>query len=684
MPKLKIYLADLDHFFPGNRITVPLNVGYIASYCKSIYGNEVDISLFKHPMDLMQKLRSSPPQILGLSFYMWNESLTLKIIECCKKISPSTLTVIGGSSIARISENYKTLLTDNPSLDVVVLDQGEKSFANIMGRVLSKGFDARSIFSKSISGCAIRCGNKASIERADIENDFNVLKIIPSPYLMGYLDRFLEEGLVPLLETTRGCPFSCAYCDQGDIFFSKVIGREEGIIYDELRYLLSNSRTKELCVTDSNFGILGERDLRISSFMLELFRKYGFPFITDCSSPLKKNKTSIQTMTNISKITGTLYFGLQTLTEEVLINSDRKNISINILKELTSIAKTENISVAADLIFGLPGETLQSFMKTLSDLFNMGLEKPGIVQLRLLPGTVLSERDREKNKYVSRFRPFNNRFGEYELIPGEKPARIIETEEIVVQSRSFDFNNYLKMREYGFLVELFSVYGAFSETILYLSSRGINITETINNILENYNGYPELVSLFDDYREYSKRELFKSEESLINKLCKEDEQWNNLLSSKGNYFKINLGFVGYCLFEGVGLLDHIAEIISVYVNNELPEEEHENYYEVLNYDKKRRIIPHKAKSRLKSTDIKKDIFFEEQFDYDNWKINNFSGQLTKHKLKKSVKKTYYIENFMDLIKSIEKYSMMSNLNFYERILMYAPKVSLLRLSAINN
>ncbi len=61
--KLIIYLADLDHFRPGNCFNVPLGIGSIASYCKSIYGEAIDISLFKDPNELIEEIRKAKRRI---------------------------------------------------------------------------------------------------------------------------------------------------------------------------------------------------------------------------------------------------------------------------------------------------------------------------------------------------------------------------------------------------------------------------------------------------------------------------------------------------------------------------------------------------------------------------------------------------------------------------------------------
>lgn len=676
--RLNIYLADLDHFFPGNRISVPLNIGSIASYCKNIYEDEIEISLFKHPEELMKTIAHFPPHLLGLSFYMWNTNLALKVVECCRLISPSTITVIGGPSVSRISDRYKKLLEDNSYLDVVVLDQGEKSFSNILNRVLSRGISRNSIFTESIPGCAIRLNNADTIERGNIEDNIESLDKIPSPYLMGYLDRFLEAGFLPQLETTRGCPFSCTYCGHGDDFFSKLIVRDENIIYEELRYLLRHSKSRELSITDTNIGMLGERDLRISSFMLNLYKKHGFPLITDFASSKVKTKTSIEVMKNIARITGRMYFGLQTLTQKTLDNCKRKNISISTMKELISFSKKNNLSVSVDLIFGLPGETPHTFMETISKLISLGIEKPSIYQLKMLPGTILLEKERDSYQYITRFRPFNNRFGEYKLIPNSPPVRIIEMEEIAYQSNSFDSNDYMKIREYGFLTEL--LLKAFTEMVLYLSSRNINITAIIR-IIQAYNDkYPKLKALFNSYKEYCEKEVFETEEDLINKICKDDKHWHDLLAKRGNYFKINLGFMGYCLFEDLEILDNIEQLIMGHVLKKNNLDEKYNLDKILQYDRRHWIIQKKKDNRLKLLSIEREISTLEYFDYKKWKINNFKGNLNEYKLKNPIQYVYYIEKYKDFIQKIKEYSDIPGIHFYERIMLYAPEVSLRRRS----
>ena len=73
MPPLKIYMADVSH----DTIllvtdTIPINIGFLASYAKMIHGHDLEISLFKYPQSLIDAIESDPPDVLALSNYCWN------------------------------------------------------------------------------------------------------------------------------------------------------------------------------------------------------------------------------------------------------------------------------------------------------------------------------------------------------------------------------------------------------------------------------------------------------------------------------------------------------------------------------------------------------------------------------------------------------------------------------------
>ncbi|HIO72885.1 MAG TPA: radical SAM protein, partial [Flavobacteriales bacterium] len=99
-PPLRIYLADLTYstLSLANE-AFPLNIGFVASYCKKIFGKDVDIRLFKYLDDLDRELHKHPPHVLGMSNYPWNQDLGLNFFNMMKELSPDTIRVMGGPSI---------------------------------------------------------------------------------------------------------------------------------------------------------------------------------------------------------------------------------------------------------------------------------------------------------------------------------------------------------------------------------------------------------------------------------------------------------------------------------------------------------------------------------------------------------------------------------------------------------
>ena len=94
---LKIYLGDLTY----DTVTIsteslPLNIGYITTYCKKQFGANVEILLFKYIENLERAIRESPPDILGLSNYVWGKNVSYEMLDMMSEIDPHVLNVWGG------------------------------------------------------------------------------------------------------------------------------------------------------------------------------------------------------------------------------------------------------------------------------------------------------------------------------------------------------------------------------------------------------------------------------------------------------------------------------------------------------------------------------------------------------------------------------------------------------------
>ncbi|MCG2686740.1 cobalamin B12-binding domain-containing protein, partial [Candidatus Parcubacteria bacterium] len=136
---LTIYLADLTHTtIVTSNDGFPLNVGLVSAYFKVFYP-EADVRLFKYPDKLLQAIKEKTPDVIGVSNYPWNTNLGLSILRYVKKVSPQTITVMGGPNISYIPKDQEDFLTQNSDcLDFYVLYEGEQGFKQLIDLVVEK------------------------------------------------------------------------------------------------------------------------------------------------------------------------------------------------------------------------------------------------------------------------------------------------------------------------------------------------------------------------------------------------------------------------------------------------------------------------------------------------------------------------------------------------------------------
>lgn len=273
MKPLKIYLGDLTHdTIIVSTEAFPLNIGYIAAYCKRLFGDSVDITLFKYIKDLEKVILDFPPDILGLSNYCWNHRVGLEMFRVLSKRNPNALCVWGGPNFPLDLPSQEEFLRNYPEIDVYVPVEGETGFSNIVKISL----DAKSkeeirtlVLSKTIPACITR-QNDGRLLYGDY-NRIRNLDEIPSPYTMGLMDKFFDGKLTPMLQTNRGCPFSCTFCVDGTDLVKQVnqfsLERVNTDISDIASHVPENIHSMH--ISDLNFGMM-PRDIEICKTIGEM------------------------------------------------------------------------------------------------------------------------------------------------------------------------------------------------------------------------------------------------------------------------------------------------------------------------------------------------------------------------------------------------------------------------------
>ena len=274
--KVRVLLADLFYVnnLTKNRLCVPLNIGYINTYVNTLYEHDVDISLYKDVDLLLHEIGQTKPDIVGFSFYYWNQNLNYFVVERIRELYGSdVLIVFGGPSVDSDEAEQMKLFTKFPEVDIFVEGEGEAGFAAIVNRA----FGGKAELYTSPIDCSIFL-HEGQLVRGENTSTNLDLTNVPSPYLSGLMDQFLESEYMPLLQATRTCPYQCTFCVEG-----KERSRLRAFPLDQVKreidYIADwNSKRPHvvLNLAELNFGI-HRQDAEIAQYLREVADNVGYP-----------------------------------------------------------------------------------------------------------------------------------------------------------------------------------------------------------------------------------------------------------------------------------------------------------------------------------------------------------------------------------------------------------------------
>lgn len=544
---LKIYLGDLTYDTVKTNYTVPLNIAYIAAYAKQIYTTEVDISIFKNPRELEKVISATPPDILGLSNYSWNEKLNRVFLRMTKRLKPNVITVMGGPNIRTDYDGIEKYLSANESLNYYILFDGEYPFGNIVETVLGGNE-----LLKPPLGCAGLVDGKLHFEPLDSQKRSKHINLA-SPYLMGFLDKFISDpNFIPLFETNRGCPFSCTYCTWGIAAQSKIRRRSLDLVYEELNYIARNSAHQPYWICcDANFGIL-KRDVEIARSLRQIKNEYGYPAKVELWHSKNTGDRNIEIARILNDQEG--YIAIQSADPEVLKNCGRGSINFKEITKQINYYKDYHIEVLTDVLIGLPGETAKSHLNTLIKAFDFGFGTINPMNIRMLPGSQYeSKADREKYLVETKFRPI---LGAYGLYWGQ---RVFEIEESVRATKDMS-----EIELEGFKIVHWLIYfcwncGFIKPFLKFAHRHGVNPAVIL---YELYSTKPlSLAEMFSNMEKESMAEWFETKEKMI--LHYEQQMYFDEMVDK--FSKLNAAWIARIYQDSnliSALLSEIERIIS--------------------------------------------------------------------------------------------------------------------------
>ena len=525
---LKIYLGDLTYDTVSiSTNAFPLNIGYIASFCIERFGSDIEVTLFKYITDLERTIKKSPPDILGISNYCWNQNIGYEMFSILHKVNHNALTVWGGPNFPKDRVSQEKWLNRFPEVDIYVPLEAEVGFSNIVECALDAKEIRGKILTKTIDGCIIR-GLDGGFHYGDPVKRVKNLDEIPSPYLNGLLDKFFDGRLLPMIQTNRGCPFSCTYCVDGSDQVKKVNKFSLECVTAEIEYIAKHVPKKVhfLGITDLNFGMM-PRDLQICDEIYNVQQKYDYPRYIGASTG-KNSKGNI--INAIKRLKGSLgiMMAVQSMDKQVLKNVKRANISAERMMELAPTIKESGLKTKAEVILGLPGDSYDSHMDSLKVLLDAGMDEILVFTCMLLPGSELyTPEERKKWNFKTKYRILPRNFTK---LNGGKV--VIETEECVVGSDTMTFDEYVELRLFNFIIYTTNRKIVYERIFTFLKEQNIGTFELFHRMLKEADGAPTCIKdILCKFKEVTISELRDSHEEIMANYQNES-QYKKLLNGE--------------------------------------------------------------------------------------------------------------------------------------------------------
>jgi len=364
-----IYMAQMSLELPGTSYYYyPYSVGVVWAYAltqEGILNNYRLAGLYavKEPIEqLVDKMEE--PAVLALSSYVWNVAYNQELAKAVKQRYPSCKIIIGGADTPNKSDGF---FEDKPFIDYLIHQEGELSFTGLLQSFIGiKSEEEVPGISINKSGKTVTTGPSQRITD---------LSAVPSPYTMGLFDHlpleYPDKIWNAVIETNRGCPFMCTFCDWGGTTFSKVKKFNLERIEEELLWMAKN-KSEFITNTDANFGIFKDRDMEIAELLVNIKKQYGYPqvFETNWSKNATVGLVDIAVKLMKAGMLRRFTLALQSTNQEVLKHIKRVNLEEEAMERVINTAHEEGIDISTELIVGLPGETWESWTSGLCDLLS--------------------------------------------------------------------------------------------------------------------------------------------------------------------------------------------------------------------------------------------------------------------------------------------------------------------------
>jgi radical SAM superfamily enzyme YgiQ (UPF0313 family) len=490
--QIVVYLAHLHSSLGQNlRVTVPLGMTYVHAYLRARFGNSVTIRQFTTVEQVDQALDGQIPDIFAFGTYSWNTALTDSVIRTVKERHPDIVVAVAGPNVPTEKRLAAAALRRKSAIDFLISREGEQPTGNLVDACqrLSRSHD---VVGTVIQGCYSLTVDGRELQGESLDR-VGKLDVIPSPYLTGLCDEFLGDAeYIPLIQTSRGCPYGCTFCVAGHDWWSKLHAFDVERVKAELDYISERTSNPMLRIADENFGIL-PRDVEIAEHIHAVKNRSSYPSLVQVYTDKHLTKNVREVMLLMRDLIP-LNISFQSLDKQVLKNIKRVNVKDEMIEEAATFARDHGLVLSTELIFALPGETVSSFINSLDKVLDFRFDNVIIHPLSVLDHAEMAFPEyRERFKLKSRFALAENGYSEY------GGRQNFEIEELVVETSTITESEYMEFFKFLFFFNFALFFGWLRELVFCFESYGVRGTRIMSAMLADPARCPVLAEYASRY-----------------------------------------------------------------------------------------------------------------------------------------------------------------------------------------
>lgn len=402
--------------------------------------------------DILSDIFKRKPDVIGFSCYIWNFHMVRELLYDLVKLLPNTDIWMGGPEV---SFDCDRLMKELPMIKGIMVGEGEDTFRELVSCYVydfsgNQGWadaDLQTLLEK-IPGLSLKSGYTGERKLTDLDC---------LPFYYGGLEDF--ENRIIYYESSRGCPFRCAYCLSSIDKYVRFRSSEK--VKQELQFFL-DKKVPQVKFVDRTFNCNHDHAMEIWRYIKENdndVTNFHFEIAADLLT-----KEQIKLLSEMRPGLVQLEIGVQSTNEETLRAINRPADTFRIAEAVSELQKAKNIHIHLDLIAGLPFEDYDSFVNSFNQVYAMRSHQLQLGFLKVLKGSPMSEKREEFGIAHTAMPPYEvlyTHWLSYEDIL--KLKQVEEMVELYYNSNQFRHTLTVLEQEFGDAFSMFSKLAEYYE-----------------------------------------------------------------------------------------------------------------------------------------------------------------------------------------------------------------------------